>query len=99
MADLKINYATLQTAMKLAREINSELDHSYKVANDLKRYLSSAKWKGQTKDAFEAYIALIIQYHADLIDIMTDHETVVKNLKQSIDDYHNTSEVSAIKGL
>lgn len=99
MKDLTIKYSDLQTAIKLSTEINRELDNSYKIANDLKKYLSSAKWSGETKITFEAYLSLIVQYHKDLIDIMLEHEKAVRNLKESIDDYNYSPEVSEIKGL
>ncbi|MGT2743029.1 WXG100 family type VII secretion target [Streptococcus plurextorum] len=99
MADLKIKYADLEKAIQLSNDIHSELKTSYQTASDLKKYLASAKWQGMTKDAFEAYLALMTQYHKDLIAIMADHAKAVKGLKQSIDDYNNSSEVRSITGL
>lgn len=99
MSDLKIHYSELGNAIQLSKEINKELEQSLKTANELRSYLASAKWNGKTKDAFEAYLSLIRQYHDDLIDIMKDHEKALKNLKKTVDEYNSSSEVSSIKGL
>ena len=55
MADLKIKYKDLETAIKLSKEINQELTNSYQTVTRLKSYLQSAKWSGKTKVAFESY--------------------------------------------
>lgn len=99
MSDLKIHYSELEKAIQLSQEINKELEQSLQTSNELRNYLTSAKWKGKTKDAFEAYLSLIKQYHHDLVDIMEDHEKALKNLKKTIDEYNSSSEVSSIKGL
>lgn len=99
MSDLNIHYSELGTAIQLSKDITKELEQSLKTANELKRYLASAKWSGKTKDAFEAYLALIKQYHDDLSAIMVDHEKALDNLKKTVDEYNNSSEVASIKGL
>ena len=97
MADLKIKYKDLETAIQLSKEINQELTNSYQTVTQLKSYLQSAKWSGKTKVAFESYI--IHKYHKDLRSIMEEHEKAVTSLKNSIDSYNGSSEVSSIKGL
>ena len=99
MADLKINYADLQTAIQLSNEISNELNTSYQTVTRFKTYLEGAAWSGETKDSFQVYLALIHQYHKDLKDIMKDHKTVVNDLKKTIDDYNQCAEVGSIKGL
>ena len=99
MADLKIKYKDLETAIQLSKEINQELTNSYQTVTRLKSYLQSAKWSGKTKVAFESYLDIIHKYHKDLRSIMQEHEKAVSGLKKSIDNYNNSSEVSSIKGL
>lgn len=99
MAELKIKYADLVTAIQLSKEISTELEKSCETADKLKSYLISAKWSGQTKRTFSEYLSLITQYHEDLIDIMKEHKKAVENLKERVDSYNNSSEVSSIKGL
>lgn len=98
MAELKIIYAELETALQLSKDINKELASSYQTVGELRSYLESAAWSGQTKNAFMTYLNLIYQYHNDLIGIMKEHETAVTSLKQSIDDYNSSSEVASIRG-
>ena len=99
MADLKIDYAELQTAIQLSKDISKELGTSYQTVTQLRKYLEGAAWSGQTKDAFQVYLALIHQYHKDLNDIMKEHKKAVNNLKKTIDEYNQTPEVESIKGL
>lgn len=98
-ADLKIVYSDLQTAIQLSKDIRKEIGTSYQTVTQLRNYLESAAWSGQTKEAFQVYLALIHQYHKDLKDIMKEHEEVVTNLKKTIDDYNSSAEVGSIKGL
>ncbi len=99
MADLKIKYSDLEKAIQLSKEINQELTSSYQTVTQLKTYLQSAAWSGQTKVAFEAYLSIIHKYHNDLREIMKEHEKAVTGLKKSIDNYNNSAEVASIKGL
>ena len=96
MADLKIKYKDLETAIQLSKEINQELTSSYQTVTQLKTYLQSAKWSGKTKVAFESYLDIV---HKDLRSIMEEHEKAVTSLKKSIDNYNSSSEVASIKGL
>ena len=96
MADLKIKYSDLERAIQLSKEINQELTSSYQTVTQLKTYLQSAAWSGQTKVAFEAYLNIIHKYHNDLREIMKE---AVTGLKKSIDNYNNSAEVASIKGL
>ena len=99
MADLKIKYKDLETAIQLSKEINQELTSSYQTVTQLKTYLQSAKWSGKTKVAFESYLDIVNKYHKDLRSIMEEHEKAVTSLKKSIDNYNSSSEVASIKGL
>lgn len=99
MADLKVSYADLESAIQLSQEINNELASSYQTVGDLKAYLESAKWSGQTRNAFLTYLNLISSYHADLMAIMQSHEAAVKSLKASVDAYNGSAEVGTIRGL
>lgn len=98
MAELKVTYSELETALQLSKDINKELASSYQTVGELRSYLEGVMWSGQTKNAFMTYLNLIYQYHNDLIGIMTEHETAVTSLKQSIDDYNSSSEVASIRG-
>lgn len=99
MADLKIKYKDLETAIQLSKDINKELTSSYQTVTQLKNYLQSTKWSGQTKVAFESYLDIVHKYHKDLRTIMEEHEKAVTSLKKSIDSYNSSSEVASIKGL
>lgn len=99
MADLKIDYANLQTAIQLSKDISKELSTSYQTVTQLRNYLENASWSGETKEAFQVYLALIHQYHKDLKDIMKEHKKAVTDLKKTIDTYNQKPEVESIKGL
>ena len=99
MAELKINYSDLETAIHLSKDISDEINESYQTVSELKSFLETARWSGQTKLSFQAYLDLIHQYHNDLKGIMKDHQTAVQDLKTSIDEYNNSSEVASIKEL
>ncbi|MBF0780476.1 MULTISPECIES: WXG100 family type VII secretion target [unclassified Granulicatella] len=99
MADIKIKAFELDRAITLSQDINKELAHSEQTVYSLKKYLASASWSGKTKESFTAYLELIYQYHKELIEIMKEHEKVIQNLRKTIDDYNDSSEVASIKGL
>lgn len=99
MAELKIKYEELEKALQLSKEINQELTTSYQTVTQLKVFLQSAAWSGDTKVAFEAYLKIVHKYHKDLRDIMNSHEKAIASLKKSIDDYGNSAEVTALKGV
>ena len=101
MADLKIDYADLQTAIQLSKDISKELGTSYQTVTQLRNYLEGAAWSGQTKDAFQVYLALIHQYHKVLNDIMKEHKKAVNDLKKKIDDlsFGNRKKVGIVQAL
>lgn len=99
MAELKVSYGELGTAIQLSQEITKELASSYQTVSELKNYLNSAGWSGQTRNAFLTYIDLIHQYHSDLLAIMESHNSALSGLKTSVDEYNSSSEVATIKGF
>lgn len=99
MKNLNVNYSNLEKVISLSKEIDDEIESSYKVAKELEKYLKSAKWSGKTKISFEASIGIIVKYHKDLKDIVNKHTKAVVSLKSSIDNFNNTQEVFKIKRL
>ena len=99
MADLKIKYKDLETAIQLSKEINQEFTSSYQTVTQLKTYLQSAKCSGNNKVSFESYLYIVHKYHKYFRSIMEEHEKAVTSLKKSIDNYNSSSEVASIKGL
>lgn len=99
MADLKISHSELSKAIQLSKEIEKELTNSYDTVAQLRSYLGSVAWSGQTKDAFLTYLDIIFKYHHDLNQIMTKHREAVESLERSVNEYNSSSEVGTIKGL
>ncbi|MBC6310990.1 WXG100 family type VII secretion target [Listeria sp. FSL L7-1582] len=86
-------------ARKLAKEIDTALKNSYTDATSLQSFVHGVTWKGKSKDAFVAYLDIIVQYHKDVKSAMKEQTKALENLETYIEAYDSESKVREVKNL
>lgn len=100
MADKVTIYGDKATeARKIANDINTAMETSYEYATSLKSYVNGVTWKGKSKQAFVAYLDIIVQYHEDVKSAMEEQTKALENLETYIEAYDSESKVQEVKNL
>lgn len=99
MGNVIIDSGRLSEALRVSREIENALGNTYDESSKLVSFVQSAQWKGKSKDAFQAFIDLVNQYHKDMHEVLKKHTNALDNLEKHIQDFNNENEVRQVKNL
>lgn len=99
MSKIEILGAELEQANKGAEELKKSIKASLDTTKELKKYVSSAKWSGDTRDAFVAYLDIISQYHSDLYAATKLQTAAFKHLEENISAFDNQTDAAKVRSL
>lgn len=99
VAKIEILGESLEQASKGADDLKNSVKTSLDLTKKLKSYVGGAKWSGETRDAFEAYLDIIVQYHEDLYAATKLQTTAFNHLKENIAAFDSQPEAAKVRSL
>ena len=97
--DVEIDGSKLNEAIVQTKAIKKSLDNAIASAEGFASKVSGAEWSGSTKDEFQAFLDLIIQYHKDVCEAADKNVESLENLKKDMDQMMNEAIVNEVEGI
>lgn len=84
MGKFKLNNNVAESATTLGN-VETMLGDTYDTAKKLYDGIDAMKWEGESRNHFHAMMGIILQYHKELDEVVTD-------IKKSMEDLHDAAE-------
>ena len=97
--NVEITGSRLNEAIEQANIIKRSLYDAKASAEGFSSTLSGSQWSGRSKDEFQAFLDIIIQYHDDICTAADQNVEALENLKKDMDKLMNEAIVNEVEGI